>query len=95
MSAAFPTKRCAWCAPRSTRTWPTWSATQEDADISDQELWGIEAALNRFILLCERMDDRADAAGLDECRQADAQLFVAVGEQDLAGGACPMAPRPA
>ena len=24
--------------------------------------------------------------GLDECRQADAQLFVAVGEQDLAGG---------
>ena len=59
---------------------------QEDADISDQELWGIEAALNRFILLCERMGDRADAAGLDECRQADAQLFVAVGEQDLAGG---------
>ena len=58
----------------------------EDADISDQELWGIEAALNRFILLCERMGDRADAAGLDECRQADAQLFVAVGEQDLAGG---------
>ena len=59
---------------------------QEDADISDQELWGIEAALNRFILLCERMGDRADAAGLDECRQADAQLFVAVGEQDLPGG---------
>ena len=59
---------------------------QEDAGISDQELWGIEAALNRFILLCERMGDRADAAGLDECRQADAQLFVAVGEQDLAGG---------
>ena len=59
---------------------------QEDADISDQELWGVEAALNRFILLCERMGDRADAAGRDECRQADAQLFVAVGEQDLAGG---------
>ena len=39
---------------------------QEDADISDQELWGIEAALNRFILLCERMGDRADAAGLDD-----------------------------
>ena len=59
---------------------------QEDADISDMELWGIEAALNRFILLCERMGDRADAAGLEECRREDAQLFVAVGEQELAGG---------
>lgn len=71
---------------RSTRYAHTsYFVTNEENDVvPTATLWSIESALNRFMLLCERLGDRAGQASLAECERVDEALFATVGAQELA-----------
>ena len=53
---------------------------------STSTLWAIESALNRYLLACEKLGERASEAALSECERVDEALFATVGAQELAGG---------
>lgn len=72
---------------RSTRYARTaYFVTNKEAEgLPMRSLWAIESALNRYVLACERLGDRASGAGLAECERVDEALFATVGAQELAG----------
>ena len=51
-----------------------------------EELWGIESALNRFLLIGDELGEAASSAGERECLQADERLFETVGGEVPAPG---------
>ncbi len=65
---------------------------KDDDSIPAEALWGVESALNRFVLLCERLDKRACQASLAECEHVDESLFDTVAAQKPAGGELESAP---
>lgn len=65
---------------------------KDDDSVPAEVLWGVESALNRFLLLCERLGDRACQVSLAECEHIDESLFTTVAAQKLAGGELEGAP---
>lgn len=56
-------------------------ALEETDGVSTEMLWGLESALNRFLLCCERLGSRALSAAYETIARADNELFEAVAQQ--------------
>ncbi len=54
---------------------------EEACTLSMRDEWGVESALNRWLLVGERLGTRSASATLAECAHADALLFESIGEQ--------------
>ena len=57
----------------------------DDADVSQSELWGIEAAMNRLQFIASALGDTASSATMDQCRAADELLFELAATQESTG----------
>ncbi len=57
----------------------------DNADVSQSELWGIEAAMNRLQFIASALGDTASSATMDQCRAADELLFELAATQESTG----------
>ncbi len=58
---------------------------EDGADVSQSELWGIEAAMNRLQFIASALGDEASSATMDQCREADELLFELAATQECTG----------
>ena len=67
-----------------------------DSKVSDEQIWAIESAINRFALIARRCGEHAATASLDECGRIDAELIDGIAAQapDPAHSADEHAPAP-
>lgn len=55
--------------------------TDPDDPFPDRDIWAMESALNRFLLIHEELGEGAALASLDECGRIDAELFSDIAVQ--------------
>ena len=63
------------------------SRADETSFLLTSELWGIEAAMNRFTFVADALGDDAASASEELCREADALLFELTATQKATGEA--------
>ena len=52
-----------------------------DVDFPERDVWSIESALNRFLLIYGELGDSAALASVDECGRIDSELFADIAVQ--------------
>ena len=52
-----------------------------DTEFPEQDVWAIESALNRFLLIMDELGDHAALASADECGRIDAEMFADIAVQ--------------